>query len=192
MSGACWLLLATVLSREVPPEPQDPEVLKAKAQIEEGNASGARETLERAIERLQVAAPRTRELAIALYYDGVLEADGGTNDPAKELFRRALTIEPDLAVPGDAHPKAKAVFEATRKEIRGPGARPAVWKGALIAGAVLGGAIVALAAAGGSQQATTPNTLTQTYTGAISSGAPPQMFPVIVGTTGIVTATGKS
>jgi hypothetical protein len=176
------LAFLVFLQPVLPPEPRDPEVLKAKTQLEDGDRPSARETLERATLRLESTGPRTRELAIAYYYGGVLEADQGRGESARDLFRKALAIEPGLPAPA----KGLEAFEAARRAERAPTRRPGVWKGALVAGVLLGAAVVALAHSGGSDTAPSTKLSTQTFTGEVGSGAS-QLFPVIVAQTGIVT-----
>jgi hypothetical protein len=184
MSGAVRGLLILLLALPTPPEPQDPEVLKAKVELEEGHRAAARESLERATARLKVTGPKTRELAVALYYGGVLEAGDGRAQAAQDRFREALAIDPGLPPPATG----REAFDAAREQGKGGPGRPGVWKGAVAAGVVLGAGLVALAASGSSSGTSSPSLTTVAYTGEMGGGAAPVPFPLVITSTGIVTA----
>jgi hypothetical protein len=164
-------------------------VLKAKAALEEGDVESARGTLAKAVGRLETGAPGTRELATAVYYAGVAEAMAGALEGARGFFGRALAIDPTLGSPGSTFPPAAArAFEAAQKE-RTPRKGHSALTGALVGGAVLGGALIALSRSGGTTNAPSAPTTTTTFTGEIAAGASTQQVPVAVQATGIVTAT---
>jgi hypothetical protein len=172
-----------------PAEPQDPEVLKGKTQLEEGNAVGAGETLERATERLERSAPKTRELALALYFWGVSQAVRGDTARARVLFRRGLESDPALEPPGPSFPRpVREAFEAAQRDRAKAGKASAGLKGALVGAGILTAGALVFAASGKRESPSTLGRVSDTYTGEIAPESAPQQFPVNVGTTGIVDA----
>jgi hypothetical protein len=117
---------------------------------------------ERALEQIHHARADAQgvedDTAIALY-EGVILADMGRSDEARDAFRAALMLEPNSPLPARVSPKVVALFDSVRAEVNKrlaaeppalrasapPPPAPSVWpeRAAFIAGGVflvLGGA----------------------------------------------------
>lgn len=85
-------------------EPSDPQVRKAKAQLESLDPQGALRTLEAARVRLQDA---PRSLAEVYLYIGLAHASLADQEKAIASFRAAKLLWPDVALPPDVSPKVQ-------------------------------------------------------------------------------------
>jgi hypothetical protein len=107
-------LLAPAL---LPAQSTDPDLAAGLRQVSEGDFEGAIATLDAAARRLAVDPRRKAEVLEAYVHLGVALVALDQRGAARERFRLALGLDPQLTLRPDRHsPKVIAVFEEARRE----------------------------------------------------------------------------